>query len=265
MPITLLYHDVVEPGRDDGSGFAGAGAARYKLTRAEFVRHLDALGRATGLPPALGEGLPARAGAGGWSLTFDDGGVSALDPTAGLLEERGWRGYFFVTTDRIGTPGFLSAGAVRSLHGGGHVVGSHSCSHPPRMSACAPARIREEWRRSREVLEDLLGAAVRDASVPGGFYSRAVAEGAAAAGYTTLFTSEPTTRSRWVGGCRVLGRYTVYRGMSAAAAARLVSRALPRWQQALLWNVKKVAKKVGGQAYVGAREWVLARSSPVPG
>jgi hypothetical protein len=40
-------------------------------------------------------------------LTFDDGGASALHPTADLLERRGWSGHFFVTTRRIGTPGFL--------------------------------------------------------------------------------------------------------------------------------------------------------------
>lgn len=49
MPIALMYHDVVAPGRDDESGFAGAAAARYKMTPGEFATHLDAIGRAA--PP----------------------------------------------------------------------------------------------------------------------------------------------------------------------------------------------------------------------
>ena len=73
-----------------------------------------------------------------WLITFDDGGVSALQTTADLLEKYGWRGVFFVTTDRIGTPTFLNADHVRELHRRGHVIGSHSCSHPERMSCCGP-------------------------------------------------------------------------------------------------------------------------------
>ena len=52
-------------------------------------------------------------------------------------------------------------------------------------------------------LEDILGESMRIASVPGGYYSRAVAETAAATGYTMLFNSEPTSAVTTVGGCQV--------------------------------------------------------------
>ena len=57
MPIAILYHDVVEPGGDDASGFPGPGAARYKLTRSEFAGHLEALAATCVFPlsPASGE------------------------------------------------------------------------------------------------------------------------------------------------------------------------------------------------------------------
>ncbi len=284
MAIALLYHDVVEPGRDDASGFPGPGAARYKLTRAEFAGHLHALAGAWGEGPGLGglnsssldpltptplslstgaEGLGLEAlAASSWLLTFDDGGVSALAPTADLLEEHGWRGVFFVTTDRISTPTFLSAGQVRELRRRGHLIGSHSCSHPERMSSCGPEGLLNEWRRSRETLEEIVGERVCTASVPGGYYSRAVAAAAAAAGYTMLFNSEPTTGIVSVGGCRVVGRYTVYRGTSPRAAARLLTGRLARWRQALLWNAKKVAKALGGRAYLALRRGLLARNDP---
>jgi peptidoglycan/xylan/chitin deacetylase (PgdA/CDA1 family) len=87
----LLYHDVVPDQRFDLSGFQGAGPNVYKLDPAEFRRHLEAIARAT----AGGE-QPV--------LTFDDGGASAFSPVAGMLEEFGWRGHFFITTGRIGTP-----------------------------------------------------------------------------------------------------------------------------------------------------------------
>src|SRR5262245_47304812 len=53
--------------------------------------------------------------------------------------------------------------------------------------------------KSRELLRDILGESVTVASVPGGYYGRAVAETAAEAGIRVLFNSEPTTRTQTVG------------------------------------------------------------------
>ena len=39
--ITLLYHDVLEAGAHQQSGFPDPAAARYKLGRAAFVEHLQ--------------------------------------------------------------------------------------------------------------------------------------------------------------------------------------------------------------------------------
>src|SRR4051794_5048808 len=196
MPISLLYHDVVPLDRADASGFPGASAARYKLSPQQFREHLQAIARVVAGPPAI-EVLPSN----GWTLTFDDGGASALEPTADLLEEQGWRGHFFVTTDCIGRPAFLASEQIRELNRRGHVIGSHSCSHPARISTCAPVQLRREWRDSRDALEQTLGASVRSAAVPGGFYSRAVGAAVAEAGYAALFTSEPTSHVGEIDGC----------------------------------------------------------------
>ena len=236
-----MYHDVVEPGQWDSSGFSGNAAALYKLERPEFEKHLDAIHS-----PAL--------------LTFDDGGSSAHSIIAPLLERRGWRGYFFITTDRIDEPGFLTATQIADLGRRGHTIGSHSCSHPPRMSACPPDRMAAEWKDSVEKLQAILGAPVTTASVPGGYYSRAVAEAAAAAGLRTLFTSEPTTRAAEIGGCRILGRYFVQRGMRPEISGEFAAlRRWPRYHQALVWKLKKVAKALGGEAYLSFRERALRR------
>jgi peptidoglycan/xylan/chitin deacetylase (PgdA/CDA1 family) len=262
MPSTLLYHDVVPLEEADSSGFAGGDATRYKLTPAEFRQHLDTLARSGLAAPVLAPDLVrGAAGPGGWLLTFDDGGRSAARPTAELLEERGWRGHFFVTTDYLGTPTFLSAEEARALHERGHVIGSHSCSHPPRMAKCSWEQLLDEWQRSRDVLGKVLGEPPITASIPGGYYSHAVARAAARAGYRVLFTSEPTTRPWTVEGCLVLGRYTVYRGQSPARAAALAQGKLfPRLQQALMWKLKKMAKALGGGLYLSVRKRLLDRA-----
>jgi peptidoglycan/xylan/chitin deacetylase (PgdA/CDA1 family) len=244
-----MYHDIVELGDSSASGFPGAGPAIYKLDRDEFARHLEAIRRAL---------HPGRE----LLLTFDDGGLSAYAPVAEMLEQYGWRGYFFVTTDWIGQPGFLNADQILELDRRGHVIGSHSCSHPERMSREPWERMLAEWRGSTERLAEIVGHPVTVGSVPGGYYSRPVAEAAAAAGIETLFTSEPTARVRMVNGCRVLGRYTVQRGMGPEWPAGLAAGKLgPRLRQALLWKAKGVAKALGGSLYLRLRAAILRRSS----
>lgn len=256
--VTLLYHDVAEPGDPDASGFPGPGPAVYKLSPAELVAHFAALA-ATGFRP--GSVLPLLDSARATTptfITFDDGGHSAL-LIAGLLEERGWVGHFFVTTSAIGRAGFLDAGEIRELERRGHVIGSHSHTHPPRMTVLSPAQLREEWYTSIAILTGLLDQAVRVASVPSGFYSRAVAQAAEAAGIRALFTSEPVKGVGRVGACLVLGRYSITRGTAPKRAAALsaAGQSTEQARQYFYWNVKKVAKTVGGERYLALRRYLL--------
>jgi len=44
--LAIMYHDVVENGEFESSGFSGEGAHVYKLRREDFERHLDAIAAA---------------------------------------------------------------------------------------------------------------------------------------------------------------------------------------------------------------------------
>ncbi|MGO9259634.1 MAG: polysaccharide deacetylase family protein [Bryobacteraceae bacterium] len=259
--LAIMYHDVVEDAAYDSSGFPGEGANIYKLRREDFARQLEAIRAA--VPAGAVSLIPRRreiAGAPPVFLTFDDGGVSCHAPIAGMLEQLGWRGHFFITTSRIGTPGFLGEAQLRDLHRRGHVIGSHSHSHPTRMAALAPDRMESEWRQSLGRLADILGEPVKVASVPGGYYSRLVGRTAAAAGIEVLFNSEPTAAVCLTDGCLVLGRYVVKRGMGPEWAAGFAAGRLgPRWRQTALWKAKRVAKALGGAAYLKVRQAILDR------
>jgi len=255
--ISLLYHDVVESGFDDESGFPGGAAARYKLDWPAFDEHLRALARSPGNPPLSVTALPEQRSSRSWALTFDDGGASALR-IGEILASCGWRAHFFVTVGRIGTTAFLDAEEIRTLRDMRHTVGSHTCSHPDRMSACSWSELVHEWRESVEVLREIVSEPVRVASVPGGYYSTKVARAAAVAGIDALFTSEPTASVRRVDGCRVFGRYMIKNNVSAATASALASGArLPRYRQVAAWNAIKVAKIASGPAYPRIRRLLL--------
>jgi peptidoglycan/xylan/chitin deacetylase (PgdA/CDA1 family) len=233
--VSLLFHDLyVNDPRE--SGFASEAADRYKLPVDTFDAHIEGIASIGDVP---------------FLITVDDGGVSYYTMMADRLEARGWRGYCFVSTDQIGTRGFLDAAQLRELDGRGHIIGSHSASHPARFSACSPARMRQEWTVSRQVLEDILGHEVPLASVPGGYYSRAVANSAAASGLRLLFNSEPVTGFQMEEGCTVAGRFTIRRGdPPQTCRSLLLPSPWTRWSEWAKWNAKGLVKPILGPAYM---------------
>jgi peptidoglycan/xylan/chitin deacetylase (PgdA/CDA1 family) len=271
----LMYHDVVDAGAEDTSGFPGRDAALYKVTPELFAAHLDAIagsGAGNGTrkaapymhahPPAAPVPTSAR-DVRTPVITFDDGGASAMR-AADLLESHHLAGHFFVTTNYLGTRGFLTGRDIRELAARGHVVGSHSCSHPLRMGHCPWTQLRDEWTLSCAILGEILGEPVDVASVPGGDFAPAVAEAAAKAGITRLFTSEPTSESRRAFGLTLVGRYTIQRSTTADTVAALTAGEwLPRARQSVLWNAKKVTKRLGGERYLQLRRLLLGHGNEV--
>jgi peptidoglycan/xylan/chitin deacetylase (PgdA/CDA1 family) len=255
---SLLFHDVYV-GDVDESGFSSDAANRYKLSLLDFEAQLAALAGVCVDAPILATDLTGSRRAFPFLITFDDGGVSYYTMVADRLEALGWRGHCFVSTDFIGRRGFVDASQIRELDARGHVIGSHSASHPTRFSTCSFDRMREEWSRSRQALEDLLGHAVTVASLPGGYYSRTVARAACDAGLRVLFTSEPSTGIQNVAGCTVVGRYTIRRGDDQDFASRLVDSRWTRCGAWASWNAKGLVKPLLGSSYVRIADWLLSR------
>ena len=250
--VSLLFHDVFASNPSE-SGFRSPAADRYKLSLDDFRAQLTNLENLR--IPDSGSRIPAV------RLTFDDGGVSYYTHAADELERRWWRGFCFVSTDFIDHAGFLTAAQLRDLDARGHTIGSHTASHPPRFSTLPAPRMREEWGDSRRRLEDLLGHAVTVASVPGGYFSSAVAEAAADEGVRTLFTSEPTTREIDASGLTLIGRYVIRRGHPADMAQRLaLASPWTRCSEWAAWNAKAVVKPLLGASYAQIADWLLERT-----
>lgn len=257
-PISLLYHDVVHNGNFDASGFQDPLARRYKIDFAEFVRHLSTIYEKTGNKPITATSLLERRQVfSPLLLTFDDGGSSFYYNIASALEKFGWCGNFFVTANYIEDQSFVTRGQIIDLHKRGHIIGTHSFSHPKRMSKCSWHLLLKEWGMSVEILSDILNEQVVIGSVPGGYYTRKVARAASAVGIKILFTSEPTTKCHRVDNCLVLGRYTLLRGMSANYVAKIASGNLsPRLMQFLYWNANKVIKALTGRHYMAFKVFI---------
>lgn len=258
--VSLLFHDVFADDPAE-SGFVSEAAHRYKLALADFDAQLAGIrGERADVPvdarsieysQRRGPSMP-------FLITVDDGGESYYTRIADRLDRRGWRGHCFVSTDFIGRRGFLNRVQIRHLAGRGHVIGSHSASHPPRFSALPFAEMVSEWARSRQVLEDIVGSRVDVASVPGGYFSADVARAAHEAGIRVLFTSEPVTRVVSNGECLLIGRFTIRRGDRHDAARRYLSTGLARLLAWASWNAKGLVKPLLGPSYIRLSDWLLA-------
>lgn len=255
--VTLMYHDVCDD--PETSGFPGGDADLYKVSLAQFNAHLGVMDNLSSSKPISVEKWEQSDRNIPIFLTFDDGGKSAIK-AADILDERGWIGHFFITTGRIGSSGFVDKADIAELDRRGHVIGSHSNSHPLRMGALSKPEIQKEWQQSVGILSDILSKQIRTASVPGGFFSAVVRDEAFAAGIRFLFNSEPSIRVSARRENVVLGRYSVTAGMSERDVAGLITgNDMSRIKQSLIWSIKKPIKKIGGESFLKIRKAIMDR------
>jgi peptidoglycan/xylan/chitin deacetylase (PgdA/CDA1 family) len=241
---TLLYHEVTDDPTE--SGFQNRSALPYKHKTDYFQQNLDVIAESDA-PISTVNDVDFNSNGQYVMLTFDDGGKSAMR-VADHLEERGWRGHFFITTEMIGSPRFVSADDLRDLRRRGHVVGSHSHTHPPVFWRLTEDEMLREWQTSCQALSAILQEPIIAASVPCGEMSRMTADTAAQAGIKYLFTSEPTVHPWKRHGLICLGRLCPKRDTSLRAISdyvhfrKLLKPMLIRW-------CKQTVKKLLGPFY----------------
>ncbi len=122
-------------------------------------------------------------------ITVDDGNVSDLEIIAPALKERNMGASFLVPVSLLGQTGYLSKSDVRQLAEADFSIGSHGMGHV-------------DWRKlgdddlgyevcdSRQILEQMIGRNVCEASCPFGSYDRRVLRFLKQAGYRRVYTSD---------------------------------------------------------------------------
>lgn len=260
--VTLLYHDIVKNSDFSSSGFKGSDADFYKLDKEVFINQIQMLIKNKNLNTDDLNCLHSKhtdASNVPFYITFDDGGISFNTEIASILESVGWRGIFFISTQYIDSAGFMTKHQIQDLHKRGHVIGSHSCTHPRCFSDLTLKELQNEWGTSKKELEHIISSSVSTASVPGGFLSKAVIETAESAGYLSLFTSEPQTKINHFGKMDILGRYCITQATSNKEVMAYSSKNTNFTQvwQYLFWNFKKLVKKYLRGIYAIVRMFMM--------
>jgi len=213
--MVLAYHEVLPE-----SNYA------YCVPCDHFAKHLNLLRL---LAQSAGPGDHAR-------VTFDDGEQSQSRNALPLLRERGIAATYFVNPGLAGTePKFLTWEQLKELQAAGHSIQSHGWSHKFLIS-CSDAELAQELGGSRETLQDKLGAAVEEISVPGGRWDQRVIEACARAGYKRVYVSDPWIATE-IAGVKVIGRFMVRRTTTLAELKKMVQR-----DRGALWALKMRAQ-----------------------
>lgn len=121
-------------------------------------------------------------------LTFDDGFVSVLDRALPALSAAGLSAIVFAAAAHLGGTGanvsapralwsrrLLDGHGLRDAHAAGLEIGSHAMTHVP-LTSLPLGAARQEIRKSRDVLEEAIGAPVRSFAYPFGDRSSPLAD-----------------------------------------------------------------------------------------
>jgi hypothetical protein len=185
-----------------------------------------------------------------YHVTFDDGHISNYDLGLPLLEKYGMRSIFFITTEWIGVQDRMSGQQLRELLVQGHQIGSHSCSHVF-LPLCSDSKLLNELYYSRKELEDVLGSAVTDVSLPYGRWDRRVLRACLKAGYSQVYTSDPWLSPIMREGIAVAGRLTLRNSVDAVQLRRLLmAKGITRARLQVPYRMKQALKLcIGDRMY----------------
>jgi len=131
----------------------------------------------------------------GVCITVDDGNASDMEIVAPALRERNMGASFFVPVGLLGQSGYMSKSDVRQLAEAGFVIGSHGMKHLD-WRKLNDDDLRCEVHDSRQILEQMIGRSVREASCPFGSYDLRVLRFLKQAGYRRVYTSDRGSASR---------------------------------------------------------------------
>jgi len=242
-----MYHDIYRDTPSE-SGLQTPMSIKYKVSAMSFEDQIAAISEYLQKHKLPKETV---------DFTFDDGGVSFLTVAAPILEKYGFRGKFYISTGFIGVEGFLNTEQIRELHERGHVVGSHSHSHPRIMTSLSEADIVNEWLISQMLLTEVLGFTPQYASIPNGYSSKFILKAMTDVGICYIDNSAPTTDKSRLGDAIIRGRYAITCDMNTNMVMTILTSPLYRTIKSLRWKTLSIAKAILGHNYLTLRTGIV--------
>lgn len=131
----------------------------------------------------------ARCPAKAVALTFDDGYADAATAAFPVLQRYGFTATFYIVTDFVGQPGYMTWEQINMLRAYGMEIGSHTISHPD-LTARSLEVAAQEIVTSKSIIEKNIGVPIKSFCYPLGRYAPLLAEMVRDAGYTNAVTTQ---------------------------------------------------------------------------
>ncbi len=263
IPI-LMYHAIV-PAEGSIEGLS-AGQKIYAVDEWDFTQQIHLLAH-KGLRSIKIPDLPKQCELYNTDgkyvvITFDDGYVSDYEIASRHLQDVDFKAIYFVTVEFTGKPGYMDWKHIKELNDTGHLIGSHGMTHRY-LSDMDDKEIEEELARSKEMIEDRIGAEVNALSLPGGKGDMRVVRLARKTGYSAVCTSSIGT-STVENGYFILNRMPVRKSTTLKAFSSMVEfspRSILR-RRIFSSSKKLAAKMLGNRRYDTLRERILTVIPP---
>jgi peptidoglycan/xylan/chitin deacetylase (PgdA/CDA1 family) len=253
--VFLMYHELELPGRricQDEPGYA-----RYVLPDSEFRAQLEYLKQNAWQGLSVGQALAFPEGP-SVAITFDDGCETDLLTAAPILRQAGFQATFFITSGKLGQPGYLSPAQLKDLSLQGFEIGCHSMTHAY-LADLDENGLRREIVDAKKQLEQIIGRSVDHFSCPGGRYDSRVVAMARNTGYRSVCTSRIQANSKTTDAF-ALGRVAMLRDLPLNAFSGICDGAsLPRMRAQS--TIREAAKRIlGNSIYDRVRAAILRRA-----
>lgn len=183
IPI-LMYHYIRN--NPDPTDHIGTGLSVSPTVFEKQLAELKAAGYTTVTFNSLKNGSPEKP----IILTFDDGYDDAYGNALPTLRKQGMTGVFYIVSNFIDKPYYVTSSQVRELHAAGMEIGSHTINHRD-LSKMGENEQRQQLTESKQKLEALIGQPVDSFCYPAGRYNQTTVQLAKEVGYTTSTTTKP--------------------------------------------------------------------------
>lgn len=191
-------------------------------------------------------------------LTFDDGFSSDWEIVFSMLIKHGASATFFVVTDWLGKPGYLTKDQVREMYINGMQIGSHSHTHQDFRKLDTKA-VAYELIYSKQILEDVIENEISTFSFPFGYTSPNLVKMVLQAGYKYCCTSQHGILKKTD---IVIPRNSINSTMSEDDIRKIIEAGfLTRFNWVIEDSVKSYIKKYFGNYYLIIREMIIGKGN----
>lgn len=189
-------------------------------------------------------------------LTFDDGWRGNYLHAYPILQEYGLKATFFIATDLIGKPFYMTWEEIKQMSASGMSIQSHTVTHRP-LAHMGKERVLFELSESKKVIEERLEQEVRHLSLPHGSKNGMTWSIAKEVGYKSICTSDIGLQPLESNG-PWLRRIEVGDGISAKKFQLIaLGKGRAIWKMRLAKDLKNILKEtIGHNNYRKLYRWV---------